>query len=65
MTNAQPEDVPDSAWDIVALVVRLLTIGAGAWLLATALIFVEDLGLSRYDTGVADNRLARGRRPRA
>jgi hypothetical protein len=40
-------------------VLRLLTIGAGAWLLATALIFVEDLGLSRYDTGVADNRLAR------
>ena len=59
VTNAQPEDVPDSAWDVVALVVRLLTIGAGAWLLATALIFVEDLGLSRYDTGVADNRLAR------
>ena len=59
VTNAQPEDVPDSAWDVVVLVVRLLTIGAGAWLLATALIFVEDLGLSRYDTGVADNRLAR------
>ena len=59
VTNAQPEDVPDSAWDVVALVVRLLTIGAGAWLLAKALIFVEDLGLSRYDTGVADNRLAR------
>ena len=59
MTNARPEDVPESAWDVVVLVVRLLTIGAGAWLLATALIFVEDLGLSRYDTGVADNRLAR------
>ena len=59
VTNARPEDVPDSAWDVVALVVRLLTIGAGAWLLATALIFVEDLGLSRYDTGVADNRVAR------
>ncbi len=59
VTNAQPEPVPDSAWEVVALVVRLLTIGAGAWLLATALIFVEDLGLSRYDTGVADNRLAR------
>ena len=59
VTNAQPEDVPDGAWDVVVLVVRLLTIGAGAWLLATALIFVEDLGLSRYDTGVADNRLAR------
>ena len=42
--------------DRVALVCRLFTIGAGAWLLAAALIFLEDLGLHRYDTDVADNR---------
>ena len=59
VTNEQPVDVGDSAWNGVQLVARLVTIGVGAWLLAVALIFVEDLGMSRYDTDVADNRLAR------
>ena len=58
VANARPEDVAEGGWDALVLVLRLLTIGVGAWFLAAALIFVEDLGLSRYDTGVADNRLA-------
>ncbi|GAA2127762.1 mechanosensitive ion channel family protein [Nocardioides bigeumensis] len=59
VTNTRPEEVAEGGWDVLVLALRLLTIGVGAWLLAAALIFVEDLGLSRYDTGVADNRLAR------
>ncbi|MEO5852117.1 MAG: mechanosensitive ion channel domain-containing protein [Nocardioides sp.] len=56
---ARPEDLDESWWERVALVVRLFTIGSGAWLLAAALIFLEDLGLHRYRTDVADNRVAR------
>lgn len=59
ITYARPEDLDESWWEGVALVVRLFTIGSGAWLLAGALIFLEDLGLHRYRTDVADNRVAR------
>ena len=59
VANARPEDVSEAWWDRVALVCRLFTIGSGAWLLAAALIFLEDLGLQRYRTDVADNRVAR------
>lgn len=56
---ARPQDVSEVWWEPVALVARLFTIGSGAWLLAAALIFLEDLGLQRYRTDVADNRIAR------
>ncbi len=59
VANARPEDVSEAWWDRVGLVCRLFTIGSGAWLLAAALIFLEDLGLQRYRTDVADNRVAR------
>jgi len=55
----RPEELGDTAWERVGLVCRLFTIGSGAWLLAAVLIFLEDLGLDRYRTDVADNRIAR------
>lgn len=59
VANARPEEITEDWWEPVALVARLFTIGSGAWLLAAALIFLEDLGLQRYRTDVADNRVAR------
>lgn len=53
-------DVVDQAWwSSLRLVLRLASIGAGAWLLASVLLFLEDLGLKRYRTDVRDNRAAR------
>ncbi len=54
-----PADVPDAWWDGLRLALRIAVIGFGAWLLASVLLFVEDLGLSRYRTDVSDNRAAR------
>jgi len=56
---ARPEELSETWWEGVGLVCRLLTIGFGAWLLTTVLVFLEDLGLRRYRTDVADNRIAR------
>ena len=53
-------DVVDEAWwDAIRLALRLAAIGAGAWLLASVLLFLEDLGLRRYRTDVPDNEAAR------
>ncbi len=57
--SMRPEHVDASWWDAVRLVLRLAAIGAGAWLLASSLVFLEDLGLRRYRTDVRDNRSAR------
>lgn len=57
--TVRPEDVSVAAWDGLRLALRLITIGTGAWLLAAALLFLEDLGLRRYRTDTADNRHAR------
>jgi small-conductance mechanosensitive channel len=38
---------------------RILTIGIGAWLLAGMLSFTINLGLARYPTDIADNKVAR------
>lgn len=57
--SVRPDDVGDGGWEAVRLASRLLTIGTGAWLLASALLYVEDLGLRRYRTDVPDNRVAR------
>lgn len=54
-----PDDVPVGWSDGVRLGLRLALIGFGAWLLASVLLFVEDLGLRRYRVDVADNRAAR------
>ncbi len=59
VANVRPEALGETWWERVALVCRLFTIGSGAWLLAAALTFLEDLGLHRYRTDVADNRVAR------
>jgi small-conductance mechanosensitive channel len=59
VANVRPEAVGEGWWDQVALLCRLFTIGSGAWLLAAGLIFLADLGLDRYRTDVADNRVAR------
>lgn len=55
----RPEDVSAGWWDVVELGVRLALIGAGSWLVAAVLLFVEDLALGRWRTDVADNRTAR------
>jgi small-conductance mechanosensitive channel len=53
-------DVVDASWwNAVRLVLRLAAIATGAWLLASVLLFLEDLGLKRYRTDMADNRAAR------
>jgi small-conductance mechanosensitive channel len=57
--STRPEEVSAGSWDWVQLGCRLLTIGAGAWMLGSVLLFVEDLGLERYRTDVPDNRVAR------
>jgi small-conductance mechanosensitive channel len=43
----------------VAHLLDILAIAAGAWLLATMLLLVEDAALSRFRTDVLDNRSAR------
>ena len=53
-------DVVDASWwSAIRLGLRLASIATGAWLLASVLLFLEDLGLKRYRTDVADNRAAR------
>lgn len=55
----RPHDVDRLWWGHVHLVMRLLLIGVGAWLFATFLLYLEDLGLRRYRVDVPDNRAAR------
>jgi len=55
----RPELVDASWWAGVRLALRLASIGAGAWLLASVLLFLEDLGLKRYRTDTSDNLTAR------
>lgn len=52
-------------WEGAALVVRILAIVATGWLVTSVALFVEDQGLRRWRTDVADNRLARQRRTQA
>jgi len=59
VSSMMPADVPEGWWDGLRLVLRIAVIGFGAWLLASVLLFVEDLGLRRYRVDVADNRAAR------
>ncbi|GIH13523.1 mechanosensitive ion channel protein MscS [Rugosimonospora africana] len=50
----------DGGWrNGVAHLLDILAIAAGAWLLATMLLLVEDAALSRFRTDVLDNRSAR------
>jgi small-conductance mechanosensitive channel len=57
--TVRPADVSTGWWDLVELGLRLALIGAGSWLVAAVLLFVEDLALGRWRTDVADNRTAR------
>ncbi len=59
VSAARPAPVPVAWWDRVELGVRLLTIGATAWLVAAALLFFQDFALRRFRTDVPDNRAAR------
>lgn len=57
------EHGPDELWwNAAALACRVLAIGAGAWLLAGVLLFLEDLGLGRARIDVRDNLHARRRK---
>ncbi len=47
------------AWGALDLGLRIATIVTGAWLVATIVLFVEDLGLRHYRVDVPDNRAAR------
>ncbi|MDN5763445.1 MAG: mechanosensitive ion channel family protein [Microlunatus sp.] len=57
----RPEQVPPALWEGLYTVLRLVDIGTGAWLVGGALVFVADLGLSRYQLDGADNLAARRR----
>lgn len=46
-------------WDAATVVCRSLAIGAGTWLVAAVVVFVEDVTLGRARTDVPDNRTAR------
>jgi small-conductance mechanosensitive channel len=58
VAGVRPDAVAEGWWDAVELVCRLSTIGTGAWLVAAALLFVEDLGLRKYSADVRDDRAA-------
>lgn len=55
----RPLDVPESVWHGLRMALRLAAIGTGAWFVASVVLFVEDLGLSRYTVEQTDNRAAR------
>jgi small-conductance mechanosensitive channel len=57
--SQRPELVDQTWWAGVRLALRLASIGSGAWLLASVLLFLEDLGLKRYRTDTRDNLSAR------
>lgn len=57
--SVRPSAVGPEWWNRLELALRLLSIGFGAWLLASVLLFLEDLWLSRYRVDVRDNRAAR------
>ena len=57
--SQRPEGVDPTWWNGIRLALRLASIGSGAWLLASALLFLEDLGLRRYSTDTRDNLTAR------
>lgn len=50
--------VPSDSLDIDQLL-SIATIAAGAWFVASVVSFLVELGLTRYRTDVADNRVAR------
>ncbi len=60
--SSRPEAVPAPWWHATQLTLRVLTIGAAAWLVAELLLFLEDIPLRRYRIDVRDNRAARRRR---
>ncbi len=55
----RPEQVSAPVWGGIHLVLRLAAIGSGAWLIAAILLFLEDLGLRRYQTDATDDLNAR------
>jgi len=52
-------DPDDWWWDAAVAACRVLAIGAGTWLVAAVVVFVEDITLGRTRTDVPDNRTAR------
>ncbi|MCM0621213.1 mechanosensitive ion channel family protein [Nocardioides bruguierae] len=54
-----PRDDSDWWWTFAQLALRIVSIGVGAWLLTSVLLFLEDLTLGRARTDVKDNRVAR------
>ena len=55
----RPEEVSAAVWGGLQLVFRLAAIGGGAWLIGAILLFLEDLGLQRYQTDASDDLNAR------
>jgi hypothetical protein len=46
-------------WEVGARLAQVLAIVAGGWFLTSVVLWLEDAGLSRYSTDVADNRVRR------
>ena len=59
VAGVRTHDGGDLWWDAATLACRVLSISAGAWLLAAVLLFIEDLGMGRARTDTRDNRVAR------
>lgn len=58
LPRSMRDGVPSDVLDIDRMF-SLATIAAGAWFVASVVSFLVELGLSRYRTDVADNRVAR------
>ena len=47
--NVRPEGFAPSDWSGIGLLLRIASIGSGAWLIGTSLLFFQDLHLSRWN----------------
>lgn len=59
VTVTMPPDVASDWRAHIDHTFLILSIAAGAWLVAAVVVFIEDLGLTRYRLDVPDNRSAR------
>ncbi len=55
----RPDVVAPAYWSGLKVALRMASIGAGAWLVGAALLFVEDLSLQRWSTDVPHSKNAR------
>ncbi|MBZ5738373.1 mechanosensitive ion channel family protein [Nocardioides mangrovi] len=59
VATLRPAEADTTWWVAGAQAAEVLAIVAAGWFLTSVVLFLEDVGLSRYRVDVADNRLAR------